>query len=208
MTSDTVVVGAHNNNAAYVFTRPADRLGRHDRDYCKLKLGVGVPTSFGRSVAVDAATIVVGASGVDSGRGSAFVFIEPDTGWANSPGTEVAELTAYSRNDNDKFGRSVAIDGDTIVVGANGNDYDDDDNDTDDDEGAAYVFIKPDTGWANSPGTETAMFTASDGKGERSVRSICCDGRRHRRYRGGRPERNQQYRVGLRFHQACSRLGR
>ena len=158
---DTVVVGAHNNNAAYVFTRPAT--GWADTTETLKLSRSGSSDDFGRSVAVDAATIVVGASGVDSGRGSAFVFIEPDTGWANSPGTEVAGLTAYSRNDNDKFGRSVAIDGDTIVVGANGNDYDDD-NDTDDDEGAAYVFIKPDTGWANSPGTETAMFTASDGK--------------------------------------------
>ena len=159
---DTVVVGAHNNNAAYVFTRPAT--GWADTTETLKLSRSGSSDDFGRSVAIDGDTVVVGASGVDSGRGSAFVFTKPATGWANSPGTEVAELTAYSRNDNDKFGRSVAIDGDTIVVGANGNDYDDDDNDTDDDEGAAYVFIKPDTGWANSPGTETAMFTASDGK--------------------------------------------
>ena len=159
---DTVVVGAYNINAAYIFTRPA--AGWADTTETLKLSRSGSSDDFGRSVAIDGDTIVVGASGYDSTKGSAFVFIEPDTGWANSPDTEVAELTAYSRNDNDKFGRSVAIDGDTIVVGANGNDYDDDDNDTDDDEGAAYVFIKPDTGWANSPGTETAMFTASDGK--------------------------------------------
>ena len=157
---DTVAVGAHNNNAAYVFTKPTD--GWTSTTTAAKLSG---SDSFGRSVAVDAGTIVVGASGdSDDDQGSAFVFIEPNNGWADSTSAGAAKLTAYSRNNNDRFGRSVAIDGDTIVVGANGNDYDDDDNDTDDDEGAAYVFIKPDTGWANSPGTETAMFTASDGK--------------------------------------------
>ena len=157
---DTVAVGAHNNNAAYVFTKPTD--GWISTTTAAKLSG---SDSFGRSVAVDAGTIVVGASGdSDDDQGSAFVFIEPNNGWADSTSAGAAKLTAYSRNKDDRFGRSVAIDGDTIVVGADGNDYDDDDNDTDDDEGAAYVFIKPDTGWANSPGTETAMFTASDGK--------------------------------------------
>ncbi len=158
---DTVAVGAHNNNAAYVFTKPTD--GWISTTTAAKLSG---SDSFGRSVAVDAGTIVVGASGdSDDDQGSAFVFIEPNNGWADSTSAGAAKLTAYSRNNNDRFGRSVAIDGDTIVVGANGNDYDDDnDTDDDDDEGAAYVFIKPDTGWANSPGTETAMFTASDGK--------------------------------------------
>ena len=146
---DTVVVGAHNNNAAYVFTRPATGWVN---DTETLKLSGSGSSSFGRSVAIDGDTIVVGAIGQDDDRGSAFVFIKPATGWANSPGTEVANLTAYSRNRDDRFGRSVAIDGDTIVVGAYGNDSN---------RGSAHVFTKPDTGWANSPGTETAKLTAS-----------------------------------------------
>ena len=146
---DTVVVGAHNNNAAYVFTRPATGWAN---DTETLKLSGSGSSSFGRSVAIDGDTIVVGAIGQDDDRGSAFVFIKPATGWANSPGTEVANLTAYSRNKDDRFGRSVAIDGDTIVVGAYGNDSN---------RGSAHVFTKPDTGWANSPGTETAKLTAS-----------------------------------------------
>ena len=146
---DTVVVGAHNNNAAYVFTRPATGWVN---DTETLKLSGSGRSSFGRSVAIDGDTIVVGAIGQDDDRGSAFVFIKPATGWANSPGTEVANLTAYSRNKDDRFGRSVAIDGDTIVVGAYGNDSN---------RGSAHVFTKPDTGWASSPGTETAKLTAS-----------------------------------------------
>jgi len=48
---------------------------------------------------------------------------------------------------------AVAIDGDTIVVGASG---------TYDDQGAAYVFVKPSSGWATTSAFN-AMLTASDG---------------------------------------------
>ena len=165
---DTVVVGAHkadyidlnnsSNNladsgAAYVFTNPESGGWASTSTAAKLTASdAAANDEFGIAVAVDGDTIVVGAIGQDDDRGSAFVFIKPATGWANSPGTEVANLTAYSRNKDDRFGRSVAIDGDTIVVGAIGQD---------DDRGSAHVFTKPDTGWANSPGTETAKLTAS-----------------------------------------------
>ncbi len=148
---DTIVVGAYNKNAAYIFARPA--AGWADTTETLKLSRSGSSDDFGRSVAIDGDTIVVGASGVDSTKGSVFVFIEPDTGWANSLGTEVAELTAYDRSGGDRFGRSVAIDGETIVVGASG---------VDSIKGSAYVFSEPDAGWANSPGTETAKLTASD----------------------------------------------
>jgi hypothetical protein len=54
-------------------------------------------------------------------------------------------LTASDGKDGDFFGRTVAIDGDTVVVGS---DY------------KAYVFVKPKSGWQNM--TETATLTASD----------------------------------------------
>jgi hypothetical protein len=58
---------------------------------------------------------------------------------------------------NDVFGNSVAMDGDTIVVGdvtANVG--------QNSEEGAAYVFVKPASGWHNM--TQTAKLTASDGE--------------------------------------------
>ena len=135
---DTVAVGAHNNNAAYVFTKPTD--GWTSTTTAAKLSG---SDSFGRSVAVDAGTIVVGASGdSDDDQGSAFVFTKPATGWADSTSAGAAKLTAYSRNNNDRFGRSVAIDGDTIVVGAYGNDSN---------RGSAHVFTKPDTGLGQQP---------------------------------------------------------
>ena len=186
---NTIVVGAYldddngdSSGSAYVFDEPSggwandtdsdDADGEFDHTTETLKLsGSSGSDNFGRSVAIDGDTIVVGASGDDSGTGSAFVFIKPATGWANSSGTEVAKLTAYfgsGSDGGDRFGRSVAIDGGTIVVGAYG-----DDGDT----GSAYVFTKPDTGWANSPGTETAQLTASDRSGgDEFGRSVSVDG--------------------------------
>ena len=43
------------------------------------------------------------------------------------------DAAVFSRDEGDEFGSSVAISGDTIVVGAPG---------TDDGAGAAYVFVR------------------------------------------------------------------
>ena len=69
--------------------------------------------------------------------------------------TQTAKLTASDGAEGDYFGVSVSISGDTVVVGANG---DDDNGDT---SGSAYVFVKPSAGWSNM--TQTAKLTASDG---------------------------------------------
>ena len=185
---NTIVVGAYlddatigantftDSGAVYLFTKGADDDWANDTDSddidnefdhatqtLKLSRSSG-SDNFGRSVAIDGDTIVVGASGDDSSTGSAFVF--------NSNGDEVAKLTAYSRNDNDRFGWSVAIDGKTIVVGA----YDDD-HGGENDAGSAYVFIEPATGWVNSPGTQTSQLTASDHSSNDSFgQSVAVDG--------------------------------
>ena len=119
---------------------------------------------FGKSVAIDDDTIVVGAYGEAGSRGSAYVFTKPATGWANSPGTETAQLTASDRSSNDNFGQSVAVDGDTVVVGADKNGG-----------GAAYVFTKPTARWADS--TESARLTESDiDDGDKYGISVAVDG--------------------------------
>jgi hypothetical protein len=106
---------------------------------------------FGIAVAIDGDTAVVGATGAQvngSPTGAAYVFVKPSTGWVNT--TQTATLTA---SDNaDQFGASVAISGDTIVVGAPrttvGNFAQ---------EGAVYVYVKPSGGWTTT--TETAKLT-------------------------------------------------
>src|ERR1700691_987793 len=75
---------------------------------------------FGDSVAIDGNTVVVGAYGATfnglRGPGAAYVFVKPAGGWSNM--TQTAELTASDRQNGDYFGGSVAISGNTIVVGA------------------------------------------------------------------------------------------
>ena len=130
--------------AAYVYERPTD--------YSPAKLTSPSPADdekFGASVAVDGDTVVVGTSGTNE----VYVFTKPlpPLGWSDSD-VPAATLSGTS---GEGFGRSVAISGDTIFVGAK-------DAGTDD-YGAVYVFVKPDgADWANSS-TPTTTLTASDG---------------------------------------------
>jgi hypothetical protein len=68
-----------------------------------------------------------------------------------------AELNSLGQQPSDEFGDAVAIDGDTVVVGAAGAEVNG--NPT----GAAYVFVKPATGWTNM--TQTATLIPSDQAG-------------------------------------------
>jgi len=80
---------------------------------------------LGSSVSMSGDTAVVGAPYSD-GKGAAYVFKYDGAEWA-----EVARLSADVPTSGDLFGSSVAIAGETIVVGALG-----DNSDT----GAVYLF--------------------------------------------------------------------
>jgi hypothetical protein len=111
--------------------------------------------TFCNSVAISGDTVVVGAvmeDGAGTDRGAAYIYDRnyggPDV-WG-----EVAILTASDAEDGDYFGRSVAISGDTVVVGA---DYADG---AGTDSGAAYIFARNKDGpdaWG-----QVAILTASD----------------------------------------------
>lgn len=74
---------------------------------------------FGRAVAISGDTVVVGADldniGATSDQGSAYVFVRSGTTWV-----EQQKLTASDGAAGDFFGISVAISGETIVLGAFG----------------------------------------------------------------------------------------
>ena len=116
--------------------------------------------AFGFSVAVSGETVVVGAFGDDVGanpeQGSAYVFVRPAGGWAGAL-AENARLIASDGVAFDDFGISVAVSGDTVVVGALFGNVGDDSG-----QGSAYVFVKPSGGWAGLR-TQDAKLTASDG---------------------------------------------
>jgi hypothetical protein len=154
----TIVAGAPSRAAAYVFVEPA--LGWVDAtDTARLIASDFAPgDNFGSSVAISGQSIAVGAHdakvGSHDNQGAVYVFVKPESGWAEA--TQTAKLTASDGASGDNFGLSVAISGNTVVAGANlatvGANAD---------QGAAYVFVKPESGWAD--GTQTAKLTASGG---------------------------------------------
>ncbi len=174
---DTVVVGAYddddngsNSGSAYIFRRNQSGGDAWDQ-VAKLTASDGAADdAFGYSVAISGDTIVVGAYQDDdngSDSGSAYVFGR-NQGGADAWG-QVAKLLASDGADNDYFGRSVAISGDTVVVGAN----QDDDNGSD--SGSAYVFQR-NQGGADAWG-QVAKLLASDGAdGDRFGASVAISG--------------------------------
>jgi hypothetical protein len=107
---------------------------------------------YGVSVSVDGNTMVVGAMYDDSGKGKAYVYTHNDGVW-----TERAVLTASDVAPGDELGTSVAIHGDTIVVGSK---FDDDKGTN---SGSAYVFTRDIPGDLESGWTQSKKLVASDG---------------------------------------------
>jgi len=110
----------------------------------------GVGAQFGNAVAVNGTTMVVGARN-DSTKaaqaGAAIVYVLSGTTWKQQ-----AKLLANDGALGDKFGYSVAVGEDTIVIGA----YNDDGPFAD--TGSAYVFVRSGTTW-----TQQQKLTAGDG---------------------------------------------
>ena len=115
------------------------------------ELNSGVPYSFhasdagpgdhfGSAVSVSGLTIVVGAPDAANEVGSAYVFVRPGTQWS-----EQAKLSAPDGADGDRFGASVEIEGDTLLVGSPT-----DDTDAGVDSGSVYVFTRSGNLWSFS----------------------------------------------------------
>jgi hypothetical protein len=151
---DTVVVGADEDDdqgslsgSAYVFVRNGGSWAQQ----AKLTASGGVSGDrFGRSVALKGETVFIASQGDDdlgNQSGAVYVFGRTGVTW-----TQQAKLTASDAAAFDTFGASVALEGDTALIGAFG----------DDDKGAisgsVYVFRRNGNVWS-----EQAKLTASDG---------------------------------------------
>ena len=157
---DTVVVGAHQDNgpnsgSAYLFTKPKTDGWTSATQTAKLTASDGAGFDvFGYSVAVEGDIVVVGAYLDDDtwfGSGSAYLFTKPDEAWVDA--AETAKLTASDGATYDRFGYSVAVDGDTVVVGASW----DDGNESN--SGSAYAFTI--STWTAIPNSETGGENAT-----------------------------------------------
>ena len=162
ISGDAAVVGAFrdddngsNSGSAYVLARSGSTWSQQ----AKLTASDGAAgDAFGFSVSISGDTAVVGASGDDdsgTSSGSVYVFVRSGTTWSQQ-----AKLTASDATASGAFGESVAISGDTVVVGAIR------------DPGSAYVFVRSGTTWS-----QQAKLTANDSaSGDEFGRSIAISG--------------------------------
>lgn len=157
ISGDTAIVGNCRSGSpgnvqgqAYIFVRGND--GNWSEQATLVPNDNPLSFGFGRSVAIDGNIAVVGASLVANGsnilQGAAYVFTRNGTSW-----TQQQKLLANDGAASDQFGVSVAILGNTIIVGAL---FDDVGPNTD--QGSAYVFTTNGTTW-----TQQQKLTASDG---------------------------------------------
>jgi hypothetical protein len=165
VSGNTLVVGSNNTDAsagaAYVFVQPSSGWA-NALQTAKLTASDGkTGDGFGWSVSISGNTIVVGAPGHNTGnrlQGAAYVFVKPSTGWQDM--TETAELTALDGSEQDAFGVSVAISGNTIAIGSTGNNnY----------LGAAYVYLKPVAGWKTTSHFQAKLTDSDDPAGELGI---------------------------------------
>jgi len=169
VSGDFIVVGspyAHagsnaSQGAAYVFQKSTAGWSSPLTEVAELTSTDGVNGDyFGNSVAISGDTIVVGAYSMNSNQGRAYVFVKPPTGWAG-PITQTATLTTlHPTTQGDLFGYSVAIAGDTILVGATWDSHWNPPG-----SGAAYIYLKPADGWAGTL-TQDATLSPSDTTGD------------------------------------------
>lgn len=151
---DTALIGGHysdgnatNSGSAYVFTRS----GTTWTQQAELFPNDGQTNDiFGYTVALENDTALIGST--DAGNntndgGRAYVYDRSGSVWSLTQ-----TLAPNDKNNNNDFGRNVALDGDNLVIGAllaEGNATD---------SGAAYVFTRSGTTW-----TQQGKLIANDG---------------------------------------------
>ena len=191
VSDESIVVGANNedgdesqvdnNNtldsgAAYVFTS-TESIWTQQRITKASNIDVG--DRFGQAVAMSSSTLVIGAFKEDSGSfgvdgdeddntrndaGAVYVFTRNNSGsWVQQ-----AYLKASNPDANDWFGYSVAISGDTIVVGARNESSNatgvngDENNNLSNDAGAVYVFTRSNNIWSQQAYIKPSNTGAGD----------------------------------------------
>jgi uncharacterized protein (TIGR03437 family) len=158
ISGDTIVASAEGDTigtntvqgSAYVFTRSGNVWSQKQ----KLTANDGTANDhFGSSVAMNGDTIAIGAEydsiGVPRSLGSVYVFARSGGGWIQQQRLNPIDPAAAQG-----FGFSVALSGETLVVGVL-----DDNSYTPGSEGSAYVFVRNNGMW-----TQQQKLIANDGK--------------------------------------------
>jgi uncharacterized repeat protein (TIGR01451 family) len=139
--ADTLLVGApgepqHSRvGVVHVFTRAG---GSWNEARALVAANTGqAATGFGSSVAISASEAFVGAPTYDSSSGFVSIYRGGGPSWSAE-----ARLSAPGTSRDDRFSSSMAMDGDTLVIGAPG-----DDVPTGRGRGSAYVFVRTGGEW-------------------------------------------------------------
>ena len=168
--------GLSNSGAAYVYTRSS---GIWSQQAFLKASNPGVDDFFGVSVAISGDTIVVGnfedsaSDGVNSvpdelapNAGAAYVFTRSGVTWSQQ-----AFLKASNSEAEDYFGSSIAIFGDTLVIGARWEDSnavgvnDNQVNNLALESGAVYVFSRSGVTWSQQAYLKASNTRAGDNFG-------------------------------------------
>ena len=148
--------------AVYIFNRVAGNWTDVQR---LLPPDTAAGQCFGCAIAMTANTLVVGTENKDEGanlrQGAVYVYVLSGGTW-----TFQQKLTASDGAAQDNFGQSVAISGDTLIVGAPMDDVGAVTN-----QGSAYIFTRTGTTWTQQPKVTSADGADSD----RFGRSVAID---------------------------------
>lgn len=163
LSGDTAIVGARSDfigiyegqGSAYVFTR----IGANWQLQAKITAASGLAgANFGESVALFGDLALVGAPRAPAGgfnRGAAYLYARNGSNWV-----EQALLTASDGVNHDRFGISVALDGDIAIVGTIG-----DPIRSQDGQGPAYLYKRNGASWAEQAKFVLRQGSAFDSRG-------------------------------------------
>ncbi|MEO0508580.1 MAG: FG-GAP repeat protein [Verrucomicrobiota bacterium] len=147
--------------SAYVFVRSGTNWSEEQK---LIADDTSAGDRFGSSVSVSGDTAMIGAPRDDDGHnnaGSAYILIRDGTSWSQDE-----KFISGDNAEDDQFGFSVSLDGDTALIGVPG------DNEAGSDSGCAYVFERTGNEW-----NQQAKLIASDGAaGDRFGVSVSVSG--------------------------------
>ena len=187
---------ATDSGAVYVFTRTGSTWNQ--RAYIKAS-NTGANDEFGSSVALSGNTLAVGTSREDShstgvnpsttitggadpqadntATDSGAVYVFTRSGTDNTTWTQQAYIKASNTGSNDEFGDSIALSGDTLAVGATGEDngtgtYGNQSDNTLSRSGAVYIFTRSAGTWSQ----EQYLKASNPGENDRFGGSLALSG--------------------------------
>lgn len=179
LSDDTALIGApfdepttvlaNNHGSAYIFTRSAGVWSLQQ----KLVAGdAAIGDNYGLSVSLESDSALVGAPRANvssvSDSGAAYVHVRSGTTWTQQ--RKLSPVPASDASASDQFGQSVALSGETALIGA----FQDDHTlpQVASNGGSAYVFLRSGTTWSQ----QAKLVAADTGNDNRLGSSVALDG--------------------------------